>query len=235
MVVPRRSLKGGAGKGGNQNWKKTYGLSFAAAHRRKHTHTQSHTHTHSLTYTQVTRSHIHIYIYICVYVCVYVCSYCRIIITSPPPAFLSISRSVRHNPRLYTATIYRTYHTHREREIGSHLTMCSGLSFTLSLIVLLCSGCCLVASAALDTADMVNNIQRESKHHHQQQQPRPWMLDSTASPSARAALLIKAMNATEKIHMLGGNGTMFPYVGAVTGNKRLGIPDLFLNDGPQVR
>ena len=38
---------------------------------------------------------------------------------------------------------------------------------------------------------------------------------------------------SEKLYMLKGNNTMKPYVGGVAGNKRLGIPDLTLNDGPQ--
>ena len=61
--------------------------------------------------------------------------------------------------------------------------------------------------------------------------PRAWMADLSAPPAQRAAALLAEMNATEKLWMLGGNGTMKPYVGAVTGNARLGIPDLTLNDG----
>ena len=62
---------------------------------------------------------------------------------------------------------------------------------------------------------------------------RPWMADPTAPPEDRAKLLLAHMNVTEKLHLLAGNGTMKPYVGAVTGNARLGIPPLNLNDGPQ--
>ena len=61
---------------------------------------------------------------------------------------------------------------------------------------------------------------------------RPWM-NTRDDPTQRARKLLENMNITEKLWMLGGNGTMKPYVGAVTGNKRLGIPDLTLNDGPQ--
>lgn len=61
---------------------------------------------------------------------------------------------------------------------------------------------------------------------------RPWMqLGDT--PQQRAEALLNEMNMTEKLHMLKGNNSMKPYVGAVTGNARLGIPDLTLNDGPQ--
>lgn len=63
--------------------------------------------------------------------------------------------------------------------------------------------------------------------------PRPWLSHSAGSPETRATLLLNAMNLSEKLHMLAGNNTMFPYVGAVTGNERLGIPALTLNDGPQ--
>ena len=62
---------------------------------------------------------------------------------------------------------------------------------------------------------------------------RPWMADPTVPPEDRAKLLLAHMNVTEKLHLLAGNGTMKPYVGAVTGNARLGIPPLNLNDGPQ--
>ena len=60
----------------------------------------------------------------------------------------------------------------------------------------------------------------------------PWITRSDP-PAQRAKLLLNEMNMTEKLHMLHGNNTMQPYVGAVTGNARLGIPDLTLNDGPQ--
>ena len=46
-------------------------------------------------------------------------------------------------------------------------------------------------------------------------------------------MLLNYMNLTEKVHLLGGDGGMKPYVGGVSGNKRLGIPPLTLNDGPQ--
>ena len=61
----------------------------------------------------------------------------------------------------------------------------------------------------------------------------PWMADPSAPPAQRAAQLLAAMNTTEKLHMLAGNGTMKPYVGSVVGIERLSIPALHLNDGPQ--
>eukprot|EP00660_Eupelagonema_oceanica_P006165 gene6165-23557_t len=39
------------------------------------------------------------------------------------------------------------------------------------------------------------------------------------------------MERHEVLHLLHGNNTMMPYVGQVTGNARLGIPDLRFNDG----
>eukprot|EP00966_Prymnesium_polylepis_P018210 420001-Prymnesium_polylepis.1 len=61
---------------------------------------------------------------------------------------------------------------------------------------------------------------------------RPWMTKSDP-PEKRAQLLLAEMTQFEKLHLFAGNNTMAPYVGAVTGNDRLGIPALTLNDGPQ--
>ena len=61
-----------------------------------------------------------------------------------------------------------------------------------------------------------------------------WM-NTADPPGVRAQKLLDAMNITEKISMLHGNGHMMPYVGAVNDSTldQLGIPALYLNDGPQ--
>lgn len=41
------------------------------------------------------------------------------------------------------------------------------------------------------------------------------------------------MTLEEKVAMLHGYGFVDLYVGTVDGNNRLGIPPLYLNDGPQ--
>lgn len=51
-------------------------------------------------------------------------------------------------------------------------------------------------------------------------------------PAVRAANLLKQMKLYEKVNMVHGNGTG-QYVGVVPGNKRLNIPQLRMNDGPQ--
>eukprot|EP00039_Didymoeca_costata_P023669 m.7851 g.7851 ORF g.7851 m.7851 type:complete len:794 (-) comp3793_c0_seq1:82-2463(-) len=66
----------------------------------------------------------------------------------------------------------------------------------------------------------------------QHNQPTPWMI-KTDPPRVRALALLNAMNMSEKLHMLHGNNSMKPYVGAVAGSARLKIPALTLNDGPQ--
>ena len=53
------------------------------------------------------------------------------------------------------------------------------------------------------------------------------------TPAQRAAALLAQMNLTEKITMV--HGWDGPYVGNVIANTRLGIPALYLNDGPQVQ
>jgi hypothetical protein len=61
---------------------------------------------------------------------------------------------------------------------------------------------------------------------------RTW-LNPADPPALRAQRLLQVMTVEEKLHMWAGNGTMFPYVGAVTAIPRLGVPPLHLNDGPQ--
>lgn len=59
---------------------------------------------------------------------------------------------------------------------------------------------------------------------------RPWM-DTSLSPDQRADLVLAQMTLDEKIAMLhGASGSA--YVGYVPGNSRLGIPALYLEDGP---
>ena len=59
----------------------------------------------------------------------------------------------------------------------------------------------------------------------------PWM-DKSQTPAQRAALLLQAMELSEKVDMLHGWPTS-EYVGFVPANNRLNIPALTLNDGPQ--
>lgn len=59
---------------------------------------------------------------------------------------------------------------------------------------------------------------------------RAWMRVSD-DPATRAHKLLAQMNITEKINMLYGVGG--EYVGTIQGNKRLGIPAILMNDGPQ--
>ena len=58
----------------------------------------------------------------------------------------------------------------------------------------------------------------------------PWMV-ATNPPGLRARELLSVMNRSEVLHLLHGNNTMFPYVGSITGNRRLNIPELRANDG----
>ena len=70
----------------------------------------------------------------------------------------------------------------------------------------------------------------------------PWS-DTSLPPEARAAKLVEAMTMDEKLAMLHGPSTgkccqcntsaSCAYVGNVVGNKRLGIPPMTANDGPQ--
>jgi hypothetical protein len=71
---------------------------------------------------------------------------------------------------------------------------------------------------------------------------RPWMNEND-SPKTRASKLLAEMTLGEKLAMLHGPPTgpccqckgnaSCAYVGNVAGSKRLGIPPLNLNDGPQ--
>jgi beta-glucosidase len=57
----------------------------------------------------------------------------------------------------------------------------------------------------------------------------PWM-NTSLSPDQRASLLVAQMTLDEKIAMVhGANGD---YIGNISGNSRLGIPELHLQDGP---
>ena len=62
---------------------------------------------------------------------------------------------------------------------------------------------------------------------------RPWM-DTGQSPQTRAQRLLVQMTLDEKITMLHGDGFAFNagYAGHVPANTQLGIPDLYLSDGP---
>eukprot|EP00756_Hemistasia_phaeocysticola_P001534 Hpha_TRINITY_DN11078_c0_g1::TRINITY_DN11078_c0_g1_i1::g.93024::m.93024/K05349/bglX; beta-glucosidase len=54
------------------------------------------------------------------------------------------------------------------------------------------------------------------------------------SPTDRAKAVVKNMTRAEKVHMLHGERYLTgEYIGQITGNKRLGIPDIIMNDGPQ--
>jgi beta-glucosidase len=52
------------------------------------------------------------------------------------------------------------------------------------------------------------------------------------TPVERANKLIEQMTLDEKVAMCHGD-VLTGYIGGVKGNKRLGIPQLNLNDGPQ--
>ena len=60
---------------------------------------------------------------------------------------------------------------------------------------------------------------------------RPWM-DQRLPPDQRAQLLLRAMRAGEKLAMMAGQCDPRGHTGLVAGIPRLGIPDLYLNDGP---
>src|SRR5215510_1453508 len=62
---------------------------------------------------------------------------------------------------------------------------------------------------------------------------RPWMVPGQ-SPEQRADELLARMTLDEKIAMVHGDTwpPTGPFAGHVPGNARLGIPDLYLSDGP---
>lgn len=53
----------------------------------------------------------------------------------------------------------------------------------------------------------------------------------SSSPSERAEAMLKLMDMEDKLRMM--RGCMGDYVGNVEGNGRLGIPSIFMQDGPQ--
>jgi beta-glucosidase len=68
---------------------------------------------------------------------------------------------------------------------------------------------------------------------------RPWMVDVSEPPRARAEKLVAAMTLPEQLALLHGSCHEWPrppgvlgYTGRICANKRLGIPEMRLNDGP---
>jgi beta-glucosidase len=66
--------------------------------------------------------------------------------------------------------------------------------------------------------------------YHYLQNYKPWM-NKNLTPEERAKALLQKMLLSEKIDML--HGIDGRYVGNVRENKRLGIPAINMNDGPQ--
>ncbi len=67
----------------------------------------------------------------------------------------------------------------------------------------------------------------------QAQTDKPWM-DTSLAPEERAKLLLAEMTLEEKIAMVSGDtaGNDRGYVGHISANERLGIPELNMKDGP---
>src|SRR5258708_4816973 len=60
---------------------------------------------------------------------------------------------------------------------------------------------------------------------------RPWM-NASLAPDARAGLVLARMSQDEKFALMAGACDPHGHTGFVAGIPRLGIPDLYLNDGP---
>jgi beta-glucosidase len=61
--------------------------------------------------------------------------------------------------------------------------------------------------------------------------PRPWQ-NTALTPDQRAHVLLAAMTMQEKFSMMGGQCDPRGHTGLLAGIPRLGIPDVYFNDGP---